>query len=77
MDKNNRDRKVRIDECQAGPHHVRMDEQTADDLFSDAVDLAYRAFGEAASDDHIEWAYQRLVIHWRWGLPMAGVVTVH
>lgn len=77
MDKTDRDREVRIDESQDTLHHARMDEHTADALMERATDLAYEAFGQATGDDHVEWAFQRLVINWRWGLGAAGVVTVH
>lgn len=68
---------MRIDESQATPHHARMDEHIAEALFERAVDLAYDTFGEQSTEDHAEWIYQRLVINWRWGLGVAGVVTVH
>ena len=68
---------MRIEESHNPLHHVAMDENVADALFDRATDLAYRAFGENTTDDHIEWAYQRLVMQWRWGVGSAGVVTVH
>lgn len=77
MDKKIRGREMRIEEADAGLHHAPMDETTCDALMERATDLAYLAFGQETTDDHIEWAYQRLVMHWRWGLPVAGVVTVH
>lgn len=68
---------MRIEETEAALHHAPMDEQVADALFERATDLAYQRFGEDTSDDHIEWAFQRLVGNWRWGLGAQGVVTVH
>lgn len=68
---------MRIEESHAALHHVAMDENVADALFNRATDLTYRAFGEDTTDEHIEWAYQRLVGNWRWGLGGEGVVTVH
>lgn len=54
-----------------------MDEHIADALMDQATDLAYDAFGEGTTDDHIEVAFERLVLHWRWGLGATGVTTVH
>lgn len=68
---------MRIQKSDATLHTPPMDETVADALMERAADLAYRAFGEESSDDHIEWAYRRLVMHWRWGLGNGGVVTVH
>ena len=68
---------MRIEEAQAALHTAPMTDEVADALYERATDLAYAAFGQDTSDDHIEWAYQRLVMHWRWGLGAAGVVTVH
>lgn len=58
-------------------HHSSMTEEIAQELFDQAVDLAYRAFDDQTTDDHIEWAYQRLVVNWQWGLGHDGAVTVH
>lgn len=69
--------KMRIEITGAEPHRVVMDEITADRMFERAADLAYEAFGMDTSDDHIEWAYRRVVMNWRWGLSAAGAVTVH
>ena len=68
---------MRIEEAESELHHAPMDEHVADALFERATDLAYQRFGEATSDDHIEWAYQRMVGNWQWGLGSEGVVTVH
>lgn len=68
---------MRIEKAPESLHHPQMDEQVADALFERATDLAYQRFGEETTDDHIEWAYQRLVGNWRWGLGAQGVVTVH
>lgn len=68
---------MRIEEPTSASQHAPMDEHIADALFERAVDLAYDAFGEQSTEDHAEWIYQRLVIHWRWGLGAVGVVTVH
>lgn len=68
---------MRIEETEAALHHAPMDEQVADALYERATDLAYAAFGQDTSDDHIEWAFQRLVMQWRWGAGAQGVVTVH
>lgn len=68
---------MRIEEIDATLHTPPMDETVADALMDRAADLAYRAFGEETSDDHIEWVYQRLVINWRWGLSVSGATTIH
>ena len=69
--------KVRMEEIETLVHQGVIDERTADDLFDTAADLTYTAFGPDASDHHIEWAFQRLVMQWRWGAGAQGVVTVH
>jgi len=77
MGQNGDREKMRIEEAHAALHHVPMDEKTCDELFERAADMAYDAFGRDTSDDHIEWAYRRVVMNWRWGLSAAGAVTVH
>lgn len=77
MDKKNREREMRIQEAGEASHNPAMDEHIADALFHRATDLAYRRFGEATTDDHIEAAYERVVYNWQRGLGDAGVVTLH
>ena len=77
MDNFIRDREMRLGKALVARHARHMDQDTADDLLEHATDMAYEAFGDAASDEHIEWAFQRLVMHWRWGLPSFDVMTVH
>lgn len=64
------------------PHHSRgdtagMDTETRHELMDEAERLAIDAFGENAEVEHIEAVFERLALHWRWGLPADGVVTVH
>lgn len=69
--------KMRIHNPGSAPQNPHMDEMTKEELMDDAAQLVFATFGDHATDEHIEWAYQRLELHWRWGLPMAGIVTVH
>lgn len=68
---------MRIEEGARAPHTAPMTDEVADALYERATDLAYQRFGQDTSDDHIEWAFQRLVMQWRWGAGAQGVVTVH
>ena len=68
---------MRIEETEAALHHAPMDEQVADALFERATDLAYNAFGQDTSDDHIDVVYERVVVNWLWGAGVDGAVTVH
>ena len=68
---------MRIEETEAALHHAPMDEQVADALFERATDLAYNAFGQDTSDDHIDAVYERVVVNWLWGAGVDGAVTVH
>lgn len=54
-----------------------MDKETRHELMDEAEALAIEAFGPHAECEHIEAVFERLVMHWRWGLPADGVVTVH
>ncbi len=47
------------------------------ELMDEAEDLAMQAFGPAAEAEHIEAVFERLELHWRWGLPADGAVTIH
>lgn len=68
---------MRIDEHAAAPHTARMDKDTREDLMDEAERLALQVFGEAAEREHIEAVFERLALHWRWGLSTASVATVH
>lgn len=54
-----------------------MDDDTRHELMDEAERLALDAFGEYAEVEHIEAVFERLALHWRWGLPADGAVTVH
>ncbi|WP_368641740.1 hypothetical protein ABRZ08_13045 [Castellaniella ginsengisoli] len=54
-----------------------MDTETRHELMDEAERLAIDAFGENAEVEHIEAVFERLALHWRWGLPADGAVTVH
>lgn len=54
-----------------------MDIATRYELMDEAEELALQAFGPAAEAEHIEAVFERLALHWRWGLPADGAVTVH
>lgn len=56
---------------------AEMDTTTRYELMDEAEDLALQAFGPAAEAEHIEAVFERLELHWRWGLPADGVVTIH
>lgn len=68
---------MRIEGTEAALHYPQMDEQIADALFERATDLAYAAFGQDTSDDHIDAVYERVVVNWLWGAGVDGAVTVH
>ena len=54
-----------------------MDEPTHHALMDEAERLAIEAFGPGAEVEHIEAVFERLTLHWRWGLSADGAVTVH
>jgi hypothetical protein len=54
-----------------------MDTATRYELMDEAEELALQAFGPAAEAEHIEAVFERLELHWRWGLPADGAVTIH
>lgn len=54
-----------------------MNENTRHDLMDEAERLAVRIFGKTAESEHIEAVFERLALHWRWGLPFDGATTVH
>lgn len=54
-----------------------MDENTRHYLMDEAERLALQIFGETAECEHIEAVFERLTLHWRWGLPADGATTVH
>ena len=68
---------MRIEEVVKAPHTAPMTDEVADALYARATDLAYNAFGQDTSDDHIEAVFERLVMQWRWGAGVDGAVTVH
>lgn len=68
---------MRIDEGGPAPQTAGMDTYVKMDLQEQAEDLALRAFGEDASDEHIDAVFERLAYNWRCGLDWAGAVTVH
>lgn len=68
---------MRIEEADSELHHAPMDEHVADALYERATDLAYAAFGQDTSDDHIDAVYERVVVNWLWGAGVDGAVTVH
>lgn len=70
-------RKIRILDSGNASQNPRMDEMTKEILMDEAAELAYLAFGDDATDEHIEAVFERLALHWSWGLPMTGIVTVH
>lgn len=53
-----------------------MNEQTCNDLFEAAVDMAYSAFKQV-TDDHVLSVYERLVWNQAHGLGLHDVVTLH
>lgn len=54
-----------------------MDTHTRHELMDEAERLALETFGESAEVEHIEAVYERLALHWRWGLPADGATTIH
>lgn len=68
---------MRIEEGARAPHTAPMTDEVADALYERATDLAYAAFGQDTSDDHIDAVYERVVVNWLWGAGVDGVVTVH
>ena len=54
-----------------------MDKCTRHELLDEAERLAIEAFGPHAEAEHIEAVFERLTLHWRWGLPAAGATTIH
>lgn len=68
---------MRIEEVVKAPHHAPMTDEVADALYERATDLAYAAFGQDTSDDHIDTVYERVVVNWLWGAGVDGAVTVH
>ena len=58
------------------PDTARMNEQTYDDLFEEAIELAYTRFPHV-SDDHVTAVFERLAWNQTHGLDTAGAVTVH
>ncbi|MGB3835904.1 hypothetical protein [Castellaniella sp.] len=54
-----------------------MDTHTQNELMAKAERLALDTFGHHAEIEHIEAVFERLELHWRWGLPADGVVTIH
>lgn len=54
-----------------------MDEYTRHELMDEAERLALETFGPQAEAEHIEAVFERLELHWRWGLPTSGATTVH
>ena len=75
MDKNN-NRKMRIAQGQKAANDGDMSEETCDELFARAADLAYDNFDDV-TDDHIECVYARLVLNHAVGAGEDGAVTVH
>lgn len=62
------------------PHHsdtAAMDDDARYELMDEAEELALQVFGPAAEAEHIEAVFERLALHWRWGLPADGAVTIH
>jgi hypothetical protein len=70
-------RKVRMDGARGADDARGMDDDTRCELMDEAERLALEAFGEHAECEHIEAVFERLALHWRWGLPADGAVTVH
>lgn len=68
---------MRIETTGALPHTAPMTDEVADALYERATALAYNAFGQDTSDDHIDTVYERVVVNWLWGAGVAGAVTVH
>lgn len=68
---------MRTDKLTAPRQHEHMSEALADALFDRAVDLAYEAFGDGTTDDHVETVFARLAMQWHWGAGVAGATTVH
>jgi len=68
---------MRIDEGDTGPQTAAMDTYTRWELLEQAEELAVSAFGDNASDEHVDAVYERLAFNWRMGLDSAGAVTVH
>jgi len=68
---------MRIDRLTTPAHTAHMDDDTRHNLMDEAENLAIQVFGEHAEREHIEGVFERLALHWRWGLPVAGAVTVH
>lgn len=66
-----------MDAPQAPAHTAGMDDDTRFALMDEAEELALQAFGPAAEVEHIQGVFERLALHWRWGLPADGAVTVH
>lgn len=54
-----------------------MDENTRHDLMDEAERFALQIFGKTAECEHIQAVFERLALHWRWGLPFDGATTVH
>ena len=68
---------MRIEEVVKAPHTAPMTDEVADALYERAAALAYNAFGQDTSDDHIDTVYERVVVNWLWGAGVDGAVTVH
>ncbi|NYT25364.1 hypothetical protein H0A73_17325 [Alcaligenaceae bacterium] len=68
---------MRIDGLTTPAHTAHMDDDTRHNLMDEAERLAIQAFGNTAELEHIEAVFERLALHWSWGLPAAGAVTVH
>jgi len=56
---------------------MKMNEETYHHLMDQAEHLALKTFGDTAECEHIVAVFERLALHWQWGLPVDGATTVH
>lgn len=66
-----------MDASRAPGDAARMNSDTRHELMDEAERLALEAFGDGTEIEHIEAVFERLALHWRWGLPASGATTVH
>lgn len=68
---------VRIDALGHQVDTMKMNEETYHHLMDQAEHLALKTFGDTAECEHIVAVFERLALHWQWGLPVDGATTVH